>query len=169
MSLVDTVSAIPAEARSLYERACSEALVEIPDGPPVLDRVAIEGLLPHRVPFLFVDRVLSLRDGWVVAECDMEHYPEVFGGHFPGAPRWPGVLQVEAVTQAGLLGRQAAEGSRELALTHVHGARFMREIPPGDPIQLVSRAFDDGLLLVVVGQVLRAGMPCSATIASCLW
>jgi 3-hydroxyacyl-[acyl-carrier-protein] dehydratase len=172
MALLDLLQGVPAEAIDLYERACSEPLQAIPAGDPLLGRKAVEALLPHRDPFLFIDRVLSIGDGWTVAECDVDRHANVFAGHFPDVPRWPGLLQVEAITQAGLLEplrKTSSEHRNEIALTHVYASRFMREVKPGGPIQIVARAFDDGFFIVVVGQILRDRKPCSAAIASCLW
>jgi 3-hydroxymyristoyl/3-hydroxydecanoyl-(acyl carrier protein) dehydratase len=172
MELRHLANVIPPEAIATFERACVEPLAVPPAGALRFDRAAVEGLLPHRHPFLFIDRVLSAGDQGVIAECDVDRFVDIFAAHFPAAPRWPGLLQVEAITQAGLLGELArphVEPRSDLALTHVHAARFMREVAPGGPIQIVARSFIDACFVVVVGQVLRHSLPHSAAIASCLW
>src|SRR5882672_6256458 len=61
----------------------------------------ILGLLPHRYPFLLIDRVLELTDDKVVAITNVTVNEPYFQGHFPGVPVMPGVLQIEAMAQAG--------------------------------------------------------------------
>src|SRR3954470_10954677 len=61
----------------------------------------ILGLLPHRYPFLLIDRVLELTDDKVIALKNVSINEPYFQGHFPGVPVMPGVLQVEAMAQAG--------------------------------------------------------------------
>ena len=61
----------------------------------------ILGLLPHRYPFLLIDRVLEASDDRVVALKNVTFNEPYFQGHFPGAPVMPGVLQIEAMAQAG--------------------------------------------------------------------
>ena len=68
----------------------------------MLDRTQIEAILPHRDPFLFLDRVIELVPGeYAVAEKDLLATEDVFRGHFPGHPVFPGVLQLEALAQTG--------------------------------------------------------------------
>lgn len=106
-----------------------------------LDCDAIMQLIPHRYPFLLVDRVTA----WE-AERSLDAYKNVtsnepfFPGHFPGNPVMPGVLIVEALAQAGCLLSQLSfdgEGERPLYyLAGVDGARFKRPVRPGDRLDL---------------------------------
>ena len=72
----------------------------------------ILGLLPHRYPFLSIDRVLELTDDKVVALKNVTFNEPFFQGHFPGVPVMPGVLQIEAMAQAG--GILASRASRSI-------------------------------------------------------
>ena len=100
-----------------------------------LTRAEIEEMLPHREPFLFVDRVIDFRAGeWVRAELDVDPEWDVFRGHFPGHPVMPGVLELEALAQTAgiaLLSNAACEG-RLGFLAKVDGAKFRRQVVPGD-------------------------------------
>src|SRR5829696_8654478 len=68
---------------------------------PVMKAEQILGLLPHRYPFLLIDRVLELTEDKVVALKNVSFNEPHFQGHFPGVPVMPGVLQIEAMAQAG--------------------------------------------------------------------
>jgi 3-hydroxyacyl-[acyl-carrier-protein] dehydratase len=157
------------EVQDLFRTACRSPLTDS-DGvrPTVLDRAAIEGLLPHRDPFLLLDRItlLDRDEPLIVGAYDLSRAESVFSGHFPGAPVWPGVLQVEAVAQAGLvLARSLAsadESGAGVALTHILGAQFMKAITPGGEVEIAARIIEDGLFLIIVGQCLRNGEVCSA-------
>jgi 3-hydroxymyristoyl/3-hydroxydecanoyl-(acyl carrier protein) dehydratase len=143
------------------------------EGGPILHRAAIQALLPHRDPFLFVDRVtrLDLDRGIIVARYDLAQGAAIFAGHFPHRPLWPGVLQVEAIGQTGglLYLKQAnSAGAANVALTHILGARFARPVTPGADLEVVARVFDDGLLVTIVGQCLQNGQVCSAAALTAL-
>ena len=106
-----------------------------------IDSVAIRQLIPHRYPFLLVDRVLEYVPGEsLVAEKNVTANEPHFEGHFPDNPVMPGVLIVEALAQAGCLLSQLSveeEGERPLYyLTGVDGARFKRPVVPGDVLEL---------------------------------
>jgi 3-hydroxymyristoyl/3-hydroxydecanoyl-(acyl carrier protein) dehydratase len=158
-----------AELEALFDGACRAPLVREPDRAlgPWLDRRTVEGLLPHRDPFLLIDRItrVDLERRLIVSRCGLSPSAPVFAGHFPGRARWPGVLQVEAVGQAGaclvrLLDGHAAEPA--LALTDIVAARFMRPIEPGADVEILVRALPDGLFTVLVGQCVRGDEVCSA-------
>ncbi|NLZ17423.1 MAG: 3-hydroxyacyl-ACP dehydratase FabZ [Desulfobulbaceae bacterium] len=102
----------------------------------------IEARIPHRSPFLFLDRVLALEAAAISAE---KHIPldwPVFAGHYPDYPIMPGVLLCEAVFQAGALLiaellRQAGTPNQAVpVLTRIQGAKFKREVRPGDLLEI---------------------------------
>lgn len=102
----------------------------------------ITARIPHRPPFLWLDRVLDLTKDFIRAEKELPSDLAVFAGHYPDYPIMPGVLLCEAVFQAGalLLVEQMRQKGREKpgmpVLTRIQGARFKREIRPGDTIVL---------------------------------
>ena len=102
-----------------------------------LGRDEIEQILPHREPFLLLDEVLELEPGArVVARKRVTE--ELCEGHFPGNPIMPGVLQVEALAQAGAVAVLAEEENRgKLALfAGIDDVRFKRIVRPGDELTL---------------------------------
>ena len=107
-----------------------------------IDVTTIQALLPHRYPFLLVDRVLELdlEQRHVVAQKNVSINEPFFQGHFPGKPIMPGVLIIEALAQAGgvltqlSLGRDAQ--SKLFYMVKVDNARFNRQVVPGDVLEL---------------------------------
>ena len=110
--------------------------------PVLLDVEAIQRLLPHRPPFLLVDRVVELVPGErLVAWKSVTMNEPFFQGHFPGAPVMPGVLILEALAQAAALLalKSMTEEERGEKLTYlmgIDGARFRRRVVPGDRLEL---------------------------------
>ncbi len=110
-----------------------------------IDVTTIQALLPHRYPFLLVDRVLELdlEQRHVVAQKNVSVNEPFFQGHFPGRPIMPGVLIIEALAQAGgvmtqlSLGRDA--GSQLFYMVKVENARFSKQVVPGDVLILDVR------------------------------
>ena len=102
----------------------------------------IERLLPHRYPFLLVDRVVEFeKDKRVLAYKNVSCNEPYFTGHFPGHPVMPGVLVVEALAQAGGVLTQLSRDPSELGkdtfyLVKVDNARFSRMVIPGDRLEL---------------------------------
>jgi 3-hydroxyacyl-[acyl-carrier-protein] dehydratase len=100
-------------------------------------------LLPHRPPFLLVDRVVALEPGKrIVAWKSVTMNEPFFQGHFPGHPVMPGVLILEALAQAAALlamkSMDPAQGANKLTyLMGIDGARFRRPVVPGDRLELV--------------------------------
>lgn len=111
----------------------------------MMDVIEIREYLPHRYPFLLVDRVVELVKGEsIVAYKNITGNEEVFNGHFPQNPIFPGVMILEAMAQAsGILGfktmeKKPQDGSIYL-FAGVDGVRFKRQVVPGDRLQLESR------------------------------
>lgn len=99
----------------------------------------IQQVLPHRFPFLFIDRVLEIEEGKrVVAIKNVSYDEPVFQGHFPGLPLFPGVLQLECMAQAGGLcvGAGIADEGRIGVLAGIERARFYRPVRPGDQLRI---------------------------------
>lgn len=107
----------------------------------VMDMAAIQAVLPHRYPFLFVDRVVEMEPmKRLVALKSVTMNEPFFAGHFPGHPVMPGVLILEALAQAaGLLVKSSMTGSIQDKVTYlmaIDGARFRRPVLPGDRLEL---------------------------------
>jgi len=105
-----------------------------------LDVNAICRILPHRFPFLLIDRVLDLqRQKRIVAIKNVTINEPFFAGHFPNLPIMPGVLIVEAIAQAGgaLLLTEVEDRSGKLIMfTGIERARFRRPVVPGDQLRI---------------------------------
>ena len=107
-----------------------------------VDSAEIERLLPHRYPFLLVDRVVEFqKDKRVLAYKNVTCNEPFFPGHFPGHPVMPGVLVVEALAQAGGLLTQlsrdpGAGDGQTFYLVKVDNAKFSRMVVPGDRLEL---------------------------------
>lgn len=97
-------------------------------------------MLPHRFPFVMVDRVLSVKDGEVHAIKNVSIGEPYFVGHFPQEPVMPGVLITEALAQASMfcLHGQMPEGTIGY-LAGVESARFKRKVIPGDQLHLHAK------------------------------
>ncbi len=104
-----------------------------------LDAVAIQRIIPHRYPFLLVDRVVELEPGRrAVGLKNVTMGDPFFQGHFPGYPVMPGVLIVEALAQVGAVALLTTPDSAgKLALfAGIDNVRFKRQVKPGDTLRL---------------------------------
>ncbi len=106
----------------------------------MLDIRAIERILPHRYPFLLVDRVDEVGPDRIVARKLVTRNEPHFNGHFPGLPVMPGVLIIEALAQAGaLLAAQVVGFDSQTQVIYFLGidkARFRKPVVPGDLLML---------------------------------
>jgi 3-hydroxyacyl-[acyl-carrier-protein] dehydratase len=107
----------------------------------MMDVLEIQKLLPHRYPFLLVDRVVEIVPGQkLVAYKNVTANEPFFAGHFPGHPVMPGVLILEALAQSAAILAYKSEGLDPLKkvtyLMGIDGAKFRRPVVPGDRLQL---------------------------------
>jgi beta-hydroxyacyl-ACP dehydratase FabZ len=107
----------------------------------VWDSIAIQNILPHRYPFLLVDKVTEFVDNHsLVAIKNVSVNEPFFVGHFPGRPVMPGVLVLEAMAQAGaILAKASSEGVPEgvsMFLVGVEEMKFKRQVVPGDTLRI---------------------------------
>jgi 3-hydroxyacyl-[acyl-carrier-protein] dehydratase len=113
---------------------------EQPPAPKTMDILEIMALLPHRYPFLLIDRVVEMeRKKRLVAIKNITINEPQFQGHFPDYPIMPGVLMVEAIAQAGgalLLSEVPDRESKLLLFTSIENARFRRPVTPGDQLRI---------------------------------
>jgi 3-hydroxyacyl-[acyl-carrier-protein] dehydratase len=107
----------------------------------MLDIIEIMAILPHRYPFLLVDRVLEVEQGKrIVALKNVTMNEPFFQGHFPGHPVMPGVLIIEAMAQVAAIMAYLASGSdaneRVSYFMAIDNARFRKPVKPGDTLRI---------------------------------
>ncbi len=108
-----------------------------PNQEPVHDIRGIMDILPHRPPFLLIDKIIELSENHVVGVKSVTMNEPFFVGHFPGAPVMPGVLQVEAMAQAGGILALSTVPDPENYLTYflkIENVKFKQQVVPGDTI-----------------------------------
>ncbi len=109
------------------------------ENPHTFDIKQIISILPHRYPFLLVDRVLEmdLDKGYILAQKNVTINEAFFQGHFPEAPIMPGVLILEALAQAGgILVHLKSQNGKIAVLLNMNQAKFRHPIKPGDVVLL---------------------------------
>jgi 3-hydroxyacyl-[acyl-carrier-protein] dehydratase len=125
------------------------------------DRAAIERLVRHRDPFLFVDAITAIDLEQRAARGQRRIAPDdpIFVGHFPGAPIYPGVLQLETMGQLGLCLLQLVAASaepRDVRALKIHHAQFLAEVRPGDALDIFATVVDSNdYTAVCAGQLMR--------------
>ena len=109
-----------------------------PNKRPILDIQQIEQVLPHRYPFLMVDKVIELTDKLVIAIKNVSYNEPFFQGHFPNNSVMPGVLQVEALAQAGgfLAIPRDTEDKYDTYFLKIENCKFKQKVVPGDTLIL---------------------------------
>ncbi len=136
-------------------------------------------LIPHRPPFLWVDRILSFTGKEISTVKKIPENLPVFAGHYPGNPLLPGVLLCEVVFQSGavLMALRSEQGPRQErvpVLTRIQTARFKRPVHPGDHLQvsvhlseeLAGVAFFKGNIKVAGRTVLQVEFSCAMAAVS---
>jgi 3-hydroxyacyl-[acyl-carrier-protein] dehydratase len=142
---------------------------------PVYTVVDILKILPHRFPFLLVDRVeelyapdVNVYVGRKIRAIKNVTYNEpFFPGHFPHRPVMPGVLQIEALAQVAAIACANPGGpAMDFAIAGVNDARFRRPVVPGDTLEMSSEVIKDrsGLIVVKATARVKGQMACEAEI-----
>jgi UDP-3-O-[3-hydroxymyristoyl] N-acetylglucosamine deacetylase/3-hydroxyacyl-[acyl-carrier-protein] dehydratase len=106
---------------------------------PIYDINKIEKMLPHRYPFLLVDKVMSISSEGIVGVKNITMNEQFFQGHFPGNPIFPGVLQLEAMAQCGGIFSLSTVPDPENYSTYfmkIDNVKFKRKVMPGDSLVL---------------------------------
>lgn len=113
---------------------------ELPDPPKtMMDIKEIIKIIPHRYPFLLVDKILEidLAKGYILGQKNVTINEQFFQGHFPNAPLMPGVLILEALAQTGgVLVHLKSDSSKIAVLLNVNHAKFRNPVRPGDILNL---------------------------------
>jgi 3-hydroxyacyl-[acyl-carrier-protein] dehydratase len=138
--------------------------------PKVIERSEIEMLIPHRPPFLWIDRVEELEPGVrCVAVKFVDPASPIFSGHFPGKPILPGVLLIEAVAQTAgvMLGSAAGEANKSLGeialLAAVNRFKFLKPVMPGQELRVETRKLTEVGQLSYIGGTVWVGDEMVAT------
>ena len=126
--------------RKEYQKKLIKTKFQVPTGKAaVLDSQALARILPHRYPFLLVDRIIDLDPGeHVIGIKNVTMNEQFFTGHFPGHPIMPGVLIVEAMAQTGgvlLLNSESDPEKKIVYFTGIDKVRFRRPVVPGDTLR----------------------------------
>ncbi len=107
--------------------------------PVILNIKEIAKILPHRYPFLLVDKIvyLNLEENIIIGQKNVTINEQFFQGHFPGVPIMPGVLILEALAQTGgILVHQKGNSEKIAVLLNINNAKFRKPVMPGDVLML---------------------------------
>jgi UDP-3-O-[3-hydroxymyristoyl] N-acetylglucosamine deacetylase/3-hydroxyacyl-[acyl-carrier-protein] dehydratase len=126
----------PKPAAAKVEPESKDALMEAVDGDGALDPMQVMQILPHRYPFLMVDRVTKIEGNRIFAVKGVTINEPYFQGHFPGHPIMPGVMQLEAIAQvAGILMMKQAENAGQIAyFMSAEDVKWRKPVVPGDTL-----------------------------------
>jgi len=127
------------KVRQAIRKAASQKKIPTydPNVPPVYDINKIKEILPHRYPFLLVDKVIYLDDHSIIGIKNLTFNEAFFQGHFPGEPIMPGVLQIEAMAQVGgilVLSRVEEPEKYSTYFLKIDKVKFKRKVVPGDTL-----------------------------------
>lgn len=130
-------------------------------GAAVMEITEIMNILPHRYPFLLIDRILELEPGKSARGLKNVSINEpFFAGHFPGHPIMPGVLIIEAMAQVGgvLAFKSAGVANKAVYFMGIDNARFRKPVVPGDTVEFVLTVTKcRGVIWVFKGEAFVAG------------
>ncbi len=131
-------------------------MVERPALTAPLSIERIQELLPHRYPVLLVDRVVELTEDKIVALKNVSINEPFFAGHFPGMPVMPGVLQLEAMAQAGgILAQRVVDfdaRTQVMLFLSIDAAKFRRAVVPGDQLRIEVVPLRKGKIFKMKGE-----------------
>ena len=141
-----------------------------PSKKPILDINDVRKLLPHRYPFLLIDKVFHIDDKSIGAIKNITANEPQVSGHFPEEPVMPGVLLVEAMAQAGgIIAMKSVENPEEYStyFLRIDGVRFKRKVVPGDTLQIEAHMIEPLRrgIASIIGKIFVGGqLACEATL-----